>query len=356
MKHSVLGRRISIYVAVLCVAVLAAVATFAQPSRAKAVGNGILQEERFSADLAEHWDVDGAYEIEYGDGVQINSLYFNAAGVETTNSFGLSATDAFTARGIYRGEAVDTAPKLTTDCTAPDEGFTHSGGAYGPSGLTMANGQFLSTNYNFIYFLLYLRLDGLQEAVELTFGECHDVDNAFSVKIATDGTVTLRNLLTESGTTQTTLAENLRFSDAVCLKLSVIGPQVVLSGRAETAALYTELARFTFEDDMPATYGKIAVRAHGAMTLSDVAVYTLDTSIPIDPDNYDPADEATGRRIKPLPPNPMRTVIIVCSVVGGVLVLSGAALTVVLVLRKKKSKRKPETETQQEEAVHENQD
>lgn len=252
-----------------------------------------------------------------------------------TNTHGLSAEDEFTARGVYRGEAVDLADKVVTDFTGASAGWKIDKGAVSNGNLQLSAGGSLSTEANFIYFLADFEVKG---SFELVFGQCRDYENAFGIAVNADNTVTLRNLYAQDGTRNAVLAKDIALGEGVAsVRLKVIGSTVTLYGRAESDPLkYYELASFKFESDMPVTYGTISLVAKEGAALSRAAVYSLDSGIEIPPDDYDPSDEMTGKHPKPVRGN--KTGLIVgLSVGGAALIAGGACLAAVLIKKKNKA-------------------
>lgn len=257
-----------------------------------------------------------------------------------TNSFGLFVEDSFTARGIYRGSAENLADKVSADFTATPADFTIASGNVANGALTLSEGGSLQTKNNFIYFLADFEVQG---AFEFVFGECHDYANAFSIKVNADNTVTLSNLYASGSLRTATLGRDLKLDEGTAsVRVKVMGSTVTVYGRAfDDPMQYYELAQFTFESDMPATYGTISLRAQsGSMTVEQINIYSLDSSIVIPPDDYDPADEPPGKHKKPvLGENDNLGLIIGLSVGIPVVVIAAAVVVIVLVLKKKKNQK-----------------
>lgn len=136
------------------------------------------------------------------------------------------------------------------------------------------------------------------------------------------------------------LSRELRLEEEYAdIRLKVMGNTVTLYGRsAGDPLVWYELASFSFESDMPATYGTVSLRAaDGEASVRKAAVYSLDASIEILPDDYDPADEGTGKHKKPLQGGEGIDTGIIVAIAAAVVVL--AAVSAVLIIKKKKGRK-----------------
>lgn len=254
-----------------------------------------------------------------------------------TNTHGLSAEEEFVVRAIYRGTAENLTDVAYTDFSGDNAGWEVVGSADATGALALAPDGKLATQSDFVYFIAEFNVKG---GFEIVFGECHDYENAFGITVTADNAVTLRNLLSETGERTAVLSRDLRLEEEYAdIRLKVMGNTVTLYGRsAGDPLVWYELASFSFESDMPATYGTVSLRAaDGEASVRKAAVYSLDASIEILPDDYDPADEGTGKHKKPLQGGEGIDTGIIVAIAAAVVVL--AAVAAVLIIKKKKGRK-----------------
>lgn len=228
---------------------------------------------------------------------------FSEAGYYTvsyklTNTHGLSTEAEFETRAVYRGKAENLANVVYTDFSNGTDGWKHNG-SVSDGILKLGTEGKLTTDYNFIYFIADFEVKG---GFEVVFGECRDYEHSFGISVSEDNTVKLRNLYYGADARETSISKDLRLGeDFASVRVKVIGGTATLYGRtASDPLVYYHLADFRFETDMPATYGKISLIASGNAEIRKAALYSLDSFVDIAPDDYDPADEMTGKHKKPL--------------------------------------------------------
>lgn len=226
--------------------------------------------------------------------------------------------------------------KVVADFSGELTGWQAQGGSVSDGAYSLGAGGFLKTESAFMYFIADFSVKG---SFELVFGEQDGREGAFGIAVGQDNSVVLRGVTTADGASSATLSRDLKLSEGYAdVRLKVIGASVVLYGRADGDPLnWYELGSFLFGGDGAAVYGKVGIYADGGAELESAAVYSLDSNIGIEADNYDPADEVAGKHKKPvrgLEQWEIALIIAACAVV----VAGGGAAAVILIKKKRKKK------------------
>ena len=209
---------------------------------------------------------------------------------------------------------------------------TASGGV-----VTLGASSSVETTGTMPFFILYFTVDSIAgDSFEITFGNCYNYENAYGIVFSRgESSVTLRNLAAPTAP----IAGGFDIFDAAgaTVRLTVMGDTVSLAVREKDQpydALGDSIVTASFAENNGMTYGKIGFRTgeNSGVSLSDVRLYSLDSSVLIDADNA-PPDEPTDEK----PDNGGGNVgLIVGLSVGGAVIAAAAVVAIVLIRRKKK--------------------
>lgn len=248
-----------------------------------------------------------------------------------TNTAGLYAEGQMTVPAILRGSDENAFDKLDDGLNSADN-FETDGTVSGGSA-TLSAGQSLYTKESARWFMAYFDIAERSGSFELVFGNCYDYDNAFGV-IFSDGMISGRNL---TGEPVAYPLDGFRLPGMV--RLTVMGDAVTVSVRAHETPydlLYKDIAAFSFDEKLPATFGKLGIVAGdgGSIVIDRVRVYSLEAAIDIETEPYE--ETPIIRHIKPLSPNTALIVGLSVGLGAGIPVLAAVVIVTVILVRKRK--------------------
>ena len=266
---------------------------------------------------------------------------------ELTNTAGLVTRDSYSFLVRYMGTGEDKVDVLRNNFeNGLGDAWTSQGTVSAAGGaVTLAASSSVETVGTMPYFIMYFTVDSLDGSdFEITFGNCHDYENAFGIIFHSgENYVTLRNLKEETAAIEGNF--DIFAQDGAQIKVVVLGNTVTVSARAANGP-YDDLSKAIvtaeFAENLGMTYGKIGFRTAEETTakLSDVRLYSLDASIDIDPDNAPPEEPETPPATEDPDEGGLPGWAIALIVVGAVVVVAAVVVAVVFVRKKGKKNEK----------------